>query len=408
MNVKLRRLLSGSAPFLSGALAILLAIAIVSSPEASFQASLQGLKLWWNLVFPALLPFLILSEMLSASGFVHGFGVMLEPLMRRVFRLPGESAWTLVLGLTSGFPGGAQSVLLLHKQGRISDKEAGRLAALVHFGSPVTLLIVIGVAFLHSPAAGYGLLAVHWISGLLAGLMSALPAGAGNKSAASFQRNNARTPSASLRRRILNAASEARAQDGRSFGRLLGDSVGNSVQSLMMAGGYMIMFAVVISIICGVFPGLQASLAAGVLEIHLGARALTEAAATARSGWAEPFSLAILSAALGWSGLCAHLQVLATLKPARIKYLPFAAARIRHALYAFLLTLLLWKPFMSLQAAALPAIANSETLQGDRLGFTQIWNSFPQWMGLQIGLLLLLLLLSGFFTLISVFRGSSG
>lgn len=173
INFRSRRFLSGSAPFIPGAATILLAIAIIIAPEASFKASLTGLTLWWTLVFPALLPFLILSEMLSASGFVHGIGVLLEPLMKRCFRLPGAGGWTLVLGLTAGFPAGAGGVMQLHKQGDITDKEAGRLAAIVHYTSPVTLLIVVGTAFLHSPAAGYALLAIHWMSGLAAGILSA-------------------------------------------------------------------------------------------------------------------------------------------------------------------------------------------------------------------------------------------
>lgn len=132
-------------------LAMLLATAIISSPESSFNASLQGLKLWWTLVFPALLPFLMLSEMLSASGFVHAIGVLLEPLMKLVFRLPGSAGWTLALGMTSGFPGGAHGAVQLHQQGEISGRDAGRLASLAHFASPVTLLIVVGAAMLHSP-----------------------------------------------------------------------------------------------------------------------------------------------------------------------------------------------------------------------------------------------------------------
>lgn len=184
INFTIRRFFRGSAPFLSGAAAILLAIAIVLAPESSFKASLAGLKLWWSLVFPALLPFLILSEMLTASGFVHGIGVLLEPLMKRLFRLPGAGGWTLVLGITAGFPAGAGAVMQLHKQGDITDKDAGRLASMVHYASPVTLLIVVGTAFLHSPAAGYALLAIHWLSGLAAGWLSALFSGTRKSSGA--------------------------------------------------------------------------------------------------------------------------------------------------------------------------------------------------------------------------------
>jgi len=407
MNVKIRRIALSAAPFFSGAVAILLAMAIISSPETSFQASLQGLKLWWNLVFPALLPFLILSEMLTASGFVHGLGVLLEPLMRRVFRLPGMSGWVLGMGVTSGFPGGAQGVLQLHKQGSLSDKEAGRLAALVHFGSPVTLLIVVGVAFLHHPAAGYGLMGIHWISGLLASFTAILLRPQTETDAMDNRAAKLPAYKTTLYRRVINAASKARSEDGRSFGKLLGESVGNSVQSLMTVGGYMIIFAVVISIVLGVLPQLPESLTAGLLEIHLGAKSISEASITANTstGW---LGLALLSAALGWSGLCAQLQVLAVLKPAKVRFLPFAAVRLLHGLYAFLLTLLLWRPLMALGEAALPVMATPESGPSAAISFTTVWNALPQLIGLQSLLLLILLMFSGITALISVFRRRFG
>ena len=407
MNVKIRRIASGTAPFFSGAFAILLAIAIVSSPEASFQASLQGLKLWWNLVFPALLPFLILSEMLTASGFAHGLGVMLEPLMRGVFRLPGAGGWTLWMGLTTGFPGGAHGVLQLHKQGSITDKEAERLASLVHFASPVTLLIVVGVAFLHSPAAGYGLLALHWLSGLLAGISTVLLRGTPKIPGELNPVKNKTTYRKPLYSRVIQAASEARMQDGRSFGKLLGDSVGSSVQSLMIVGGYMIMFAVVISIIQGLIPEIPVTLTSGLLEIHLGARTLSEVSLSTPNATAGRFSIALLSAALGWSGLCAQLQVLTVLKPAHIRFFPFAAVRLLHGVYAFLLTLLLWRPLMSIHAATLPALASQETVNADLFRFSTLWNMIPSLLSLQFLLMMSLLLLSAMVALSAIFQRHS-
>ncbi|WP_379136453.1 nucleoside recognition domain-containing protein [Paenibacillus sp. sgz500958] len=408
MNVKINRISKSSAPFLSGAVAIFLAVAIISSPEASFQASLGGVKLWWNLVFPALLPFLILSEMLTASGFVHGIGVLLEPLMRKIFRLPGAGAWTLVQGLTAGFPSGAQGVLQLHKQGSVSDKEAGRLAALVHFGSPVTLLIVVGVAFLHSPATGYGLLAIHWISGLLSGLTAGY---IGRRRSDSTEHppsvasdNISHT---SLYRRVLGAAIKAHSEDGRNFGRLLGESVTNSVQSLMIVGGYMIIFSVITSIILRLFPALPTALPAGILEIHLGAQSLTDGAAVIIPIWNGTLKIALLSAALAWSGICSQLQVLTILKPVGISYLPFAGVRLLHASYAYLLTILLWKPLMTLHEEALPAFAAPGTFDPWNLRLMSIWSTFPVWLTLQAALLLLLFLLSVILSLFSALKRGS-
>ncbi|WP_340395541.1 nucleoside recognition domain-containing protein [Paenibacillus sp. FSL E2-0177] len=406
-NIQIRRLATRSTPFIPGIMAILTAIAIIISPESSFEASLQGLKLWWTLVFPALLPFLMLSEMLTASGFVHGFGVLLEPLMKKVFRLPGASGWTLALGITAGFPGGAGGVMQLHKQNSISDKEAARLAALTHFASPVTMLIVIGIAFLHSTSAGYFLLAIHWISGLLASYTDALLKGR-SANTKPVDKISADTKRSSLYSRVQLAATDARAKDGRSFGKLLGESVANAVQSLMVVGGYMIMFAVVINIITTVLPALPAALPASLLEIHLGADAISKGLASIGTGPSSMFGIALLSAALGWSGLCAQLQVLTMLKQARVRFLPYATVRLMHGLYAFLLTLLLWKPLLVIPKAALPALADSRPTPSGTLNVTDIWSSFPQLLSLQALLLIILLGLSAGTYLVSTIRHRLG
>ncbi|AIQ46997.1 hypothetical protein R70723_14760 [Paenibacillus sp. FSL R7-0273] len=399
---------SASAPFLSGAAAILLAAAIIAAPESSFAASLQGLKLWWTLVFPALLPFLILSEMLTASGFVHGFGVLLGPLMTRVFRLPGAAGWTLALGMAAGFPAGAGGVQQLHKQGGIPDKDAGRLASLAHFASPVTVIIVVGAAFLHSPAAGYILLAIHWLSGLAAGLTSALFSARGGKPDGAVKPLPV-TP-ASLPARVRRAVTAAREQDGRSFGRLLGESVSNAVQSLMVIGGYMIMFSVVISIISARLPQLPPVLTAGILEVHLGANAVA-------SEVTEPFafdaagitSLALLSALLGWSGICGQLQALTALKQARARFLPYAAGRLLHGLYAFGLTFIMWQPLRHAAAAVLPAISSTEPAGPEGAAvLPAAWNMVPQLLSLQAVVMLLLVLLSGLTAILTWLRRPAG
>ncbi len=279
----------------------------------------------------------------------------------------------------------------LHKQGSISDKEAGRLAALTHFASPVTLVIVVGVAFLHSPAAGYTLLAIHWLSGLAAGFTAALFAGRRNSVAQDITRVTKPLP-----KRVHQAVLEARERDGRSFGKLLGEAVASAVQNLMVVGGYMIMFSVVINIAATLFPQLPPALAASVLEIHLGANALTsQAAAPFVLSSTGVTGMALLSAALGWSGICGQLQSLTALKQAKARFIPYAAVRLLHGLYAFVFTFLLWKPLLNVRTVVMPAISSNEAaVTSETLSPFTVWNLIPQLLSLQSILLLLLLVLS--------------
>lgn len=66
----------------------MMAVGLIIFPQESFEASKGGLNIWWTIVFPSLLPFLILSELLISFGVVRFIGVMLEPFMRPLFRVP--------------------------------------------------------------------------------------------------------------------------------------------------------------------------------------------------------------------------------------------------------------------------------------------------------------------------------
>src|SRR5699024_4557378 len=91
-----------------GAIALFLVVSLIMYPEQAFNSSLKGLKIWWDVVFPALLPFFIASEILMGFGVVHFLGILLEPLMRPLFRLPGVGAFVVAMGLASGYPIGAK------------------------------------------------------------------------------------------------------------------------------------------------------------------------------------------------------------------------------------------------------------------------------------------------------------
>ena len=86
----------------------IMAVALVVFPQESFEASKSGLHMWWQIVFPSLLPFLILSELLISFGVVSFLGVILEPLMRPFFRVPGVGGICLGNGTSIWISCGSQ------------------------------------------------------------------------------------------------------------------------------------------------------------------------------------------------------------------------------------------------------------------------------------------------------------
>lgn len=378
--------------------ALLLVIAVVVSPKDAFDASIQGLDIWWKIIFPAMLPFLMLSQMLTAFGFTHALGVLLGPLMQRWFRLPGKAGLAIVVGMCGGFPAGADTASRLVQDQQITAKQAGIVAAASHFANPLMIILVIGAAFLHQPAAGYFLLIVHWVSGWIATMIGVRLLPKESKGEKLSTANPSSYKRRSLWSQMMFAAREAQERDGRGFGKLLGDTVSQAVQTLMMTGGYMIVFAVFVRLLTlYITPGTSVAFWPSLLELHLGTYHLSQSPLT------PVLLMSLLAAVLGWGGLCSHLQVSAVLKAAGLattSMLYFAGIRLLHALVAFFISLLLWLPFSRYSSEVWATFQNNpgnglapfltkQSLVGMNTSdiIDAVWNGFP---AACIGLALLL------------------
>jgi nucleoside recognition membrane protein YjiH len=89
---------------IGAALVCLLTLSLVFYPKEAVDAATAGLKVFWEIVLPSLLPFFVLSEIMLGMGVVHFIGVLLEPLMRPLFNVPGVGAFALSMGLAAGYP----------------------------------------------------------------------------------------------------------------------------------------------------------------------------------------------------------------------------------------------------------------------------------------------------------------
>lgn len=407
------------------ALAMLTAILVLSIlffPERAFQSSLGGLTIWWTIVFPSMLPFLMLSEMMSGFGAVRGLGTLLEPLMRLLFRLPGHGGWAIAVGAVTGMPAGAEAAGKLRRENLVSREEGERLLALSHVASPFFILTVIGAGFLHNVVTGVVVAIVHYASAIGTGLLLGGFWRGTDKTTlspapllANMKAMNARKP---IIVRALSDMHHARLEDGRSFGKLLGDSVSGAIQTLMMIGGTMIVFSVMLGVMDTVgiarllseavtmaIPNMAAPVESiksglsGLLEVHVG---------TYRLGQIHlPASLtaALIGAALAWSGLAVHLQVQTAIRHTDLRYRYFLLSRIVHAGLSFVLTLLLWRPLTGWFHGSLPSFLSDSASRVPDNGLTSwnVWTGVPHRF---IELAVLLAIAVGLSLLVSAFLRS--
>ncbi|WP_153188179.1 sporulation integral membrane protein YlbJ [Anaerobacillus alkaliphilus] len=332
--------------------ATIMAASLMVFPKESFEASLRGLTMWWEVVFPSLLPFFIVSEFLIGFGVVSFLGTLLEPLMRPLFRVPGVGGFVWAMGLASGYPAGAKLTARLRQENKLTAIEAERLVSFTNSSNPLFIFGAIAVGFFHNPALGIVLALSHYLGNFCVGLVMRFH---GSKKEETTQKDKDNKLSLKTALHMLH---QERLKDGRPIGKILGDAVQSSVSTLLMIGGFIILFSVLnrllslldittllslfVSVILAFFhmPNeLSLPLISGIFEITLGGQMASQ------TGAATLFQQVIITSfILAFSGFSVQAQVASILAETDIRFKPFFIARLFHGLFAAFFTVILWKP----------------------------------------------------------------
>ncbi|MCA0969388.1 sporulation integral membrane protein YlbJ [Halobacillus litoralis] len=333
-----RKLISKLKTFFLTILTICIAAALIIYPQPALSASLRGLDLWWEVVFPSLLPFFITAELMIGFGVVHGLGALSERLMRPLFNVPGSGGFVWVMGMASGYPAGAKWTADLRKKGQVTRAEAERLVAFTNASSPLFIFGAIAVGFFHDAALGLLIAVCHYGGNFIVGIAMRYY----KRSDTSLERN---TPPLSWRQ-AFQTMHTSRLQDGRSVGKLMGDAVTKSVDTLLMVGGFIMLFSVLTELLKQtgmihiVSHGMSMLLipetfhipiVSGMLEMTTGIGSITETNESLLT------QLMLVSFLLGFHGFSIQAQIASILAETDIRFKPYAIARIAHGILAALL-----------------------------------------------------------------------
>lgn len=366
---------------------LILAIAMFIFPQEVLSSASAGLKLWWQYVLPALLPFFILSELLMGMGFVSFLGVLLEPLMRPLFNLPGKAAFVVAMGYTSGFPMGAVLTARLRHDGDITREEGERLLTFTNNPSPGFMFGAVASGLLGKPGLGVILAASVYISNLIVGVFFRFYGP---------QLRHSENSKVSLRR-AWESMLNTQAKDGRPIGSILGQAIRQSITTVLAVGGYIVFFAVVLklltlwkitylltSLLSPVlsfflpFSSIKAVLD-GLLEMTLGCQEIVQNFTLLNA------QVAGLAFVMGWGGVSVFAQIAGFIADTDLRFFPYALARIFHAFLALGLSQLL------LRLAKVPAAV----VVSMPAGTPEIWlNSWQLSSRLLIGILVGFLILT--------------
>lgn len=297
-------------------------------PNLCLQAAQNGLLLWFNKVLPSLLPFIIFINILVPLDGLHSFISWCTPLSRRLWHLPGESLFAFIMGLIAGYPMGAKVVKSLYLENRLTKIEAERTLCFCNNCGPLFMIGTIGTAMLSQTELGYFLFFIHLISALIMSF---------------FITHN--LPSSSDRPHNKQITSSPP-----SFFKLLNLGVMNAMDTIVCVGGYIIFFSVLLALLTQTpfahyllshlsssphHTTIMTGILSSILELSNGAYALSQLPISI-------YSLALLSAATGFGGICVYFQALFVLEDTPFDVKPFFISKCIQGFLSFALTLLLW------------------------------------------------------------------
>jgi len=355
---------------------IIFIICLIIFSDTAVEAASKGLKLWLNIVFPSLFPFFVASELLNGTGFIKVAGILLEPVMRPLFNVPGCGSFAFAMGITSGYPVGAKITAGMRRENLLSRSEAGRLLAFTNNSGPLFIVGAVSVGMFKMPQVGILLLACHIAACITVGILFRFfgkNKQGGHKTKQTFSKNS--VVASQTKHKILAGLPGGRPIFARltgflkrirkqfyslagtkkkNFGLAFGEAIKNSVMTLLSIGGFIILFSVIINLLIeagiislfssflskflaplGISKDIITALISGFFEITTGANMASIAKDTPLV-----HQLAAASMIIGWAGLSVHSQVLSIISDTDISIKPYLLGKFLQGVFAALYTII--------------------------------------------------------------------
>lgn len=301
----------------------------------NLAAAKSGLELWANSVLPSLLPFFIATELLGYTNIVPMCGRFFSKLMRPIFNVPGEGAFAFLMGIISGYPVGAKIVANLKENKLCNKVEAERLIAFTNNSGPLFIVGTVGIGLFYNSSIGLILFCTHILSCITVGFLFRW----WGKSKEKYLRNS----SYSIENNILSFC---------NLGEVLSKSIISSINTILMIGGFVVLFSIIISMlntshilhvlsshvlsVLHIPEDFSLSILTGFIEVTNGLSFISGITSLSFS-----FKLVICAFVLGFGGFSVLLQVLSITSKANISIKPYFIGKLLQAFFAAFYTYLI-------------------------------------------------------------------
>lgn len=357
----------------------IITILLVIFSQSNLDATKRGLELWATTVVPALFPFFVVTNLLSQTKVVDILGKLFDKLMKPLFNVPGIGGFAFVMGLISGYPVGAKVVSNFREQNLVTKDEGERLLAFTNNSGPLFILSSVGIGLFGDTKTGILLLCTHILSCITVGIIL----GKFSKKADEefkLRMNTKLTRKTSESYTIPNTHNVTL----KNLGEILANSINNSISTIFLIGGFVVIFSVIISILnkthtLDLFSNLlkpilqiinididfAKPLLSGIIELTNGVKQVSSIHIKAISQ-----NVIICAFLLGFGGFSVLLQVFSIVSKTDLSMKKYIIGKFMQGIFASLYTFLALKfiPFINLDIVEVSNnISNTINLQTNNI-----------------------------------------
>lgn len=317
---------------------ILIFIAFASSlllfSSSNLPAIKKGLSLWANSVVPSLFPFFVATELLMNTNFVNILGRFLNKIMKPLFNIRGEGSFGFIMGLISGYPVGAKIACDFRENNICTKEECERLLSFTNNSGPLFIVGTVGISMFGNSSIGLLLLITHILACITVGIIFR------------FWKFNSSSPDY-----VGSKNSNYKKYKNTTFsnlGEVLGKSITNSISTVLMIGGFVVIFSSIISILraSGILNSLVLMTTPIFNFLHIdtsfiygiitGLLEITNGISSISSINVKKISVNIILTAflLGFGGLSILLQVLSITSKTDLSIKPYIYGKLLHGILA--------------------------------------------------------------------------
>jgi len=297
---------------------IIITVLIILFPQNAILYSKDALNCAYEIIIPSLFPFFVCSGIMIYSGFAEFTARLFKPIMKPLFNVNENGAVAFVLGLLSGYPLGAITTCQLYESAYISKSEAERLLAFCNNSGPLFILGSISSAIFVNKRIGVIIYLSHILSAITVGLIFRF-----------YGKNTFSAPKSQIG--IKN----------QSISEIFATVLANSINSILTICGAIIFFFTVTNCILLLLPknNIINAIITAILEITGGIKKISLLDISLSR------KIILSSMALGFSGICVHLQVMAVTAKHLLSLKPYIFGKIMQSLLSACYTYVILKLF---------------------------------------------------------------